>query len=104
MKILWGAEVESKLRELLADTPANYRKYLDPDVRAAAELQAHHLGKSEVDEDAMIRGYITVVPRHLRDGLHEVLGEHNVDLQYYMPVFDEPNLVHHNHTAPTPAV
>lgn len=98
MHLAWGAEVEEKLRELLADTPASYRKYLDPDVRAAAALQAQHLGKSEIDEDAMVRAYITVVPRHLRDGLHEILGEHNVDLQYYLPVFDEPNLIHHNHT------
>lgn len=95
MHIQWSPEVEIKLREMLADTPQAYRKYLDPDVRACAELQAHHLGKSEVDEDAMVRGYITVVPRHLRDGLHEVLTEHNIDLQYYFPVFDEPNPIHH---------
>lgn len=45
----------------------------------------------------MVRGFITSVPRHLRDGIHEVLGQHNIDLQYYMPVFDEPNPVHKNH-------
>jgi hypothetical protein len=95
MHVLWGAEVELRMRELLADTPPAYRKYLDPDIRAAAELQAQHLGKSEIDEDAMIRAYITVVPRHLRDGLHEILSEHNIDLMYYMPVFDEPNMLHH---------
>lgn len=97
MKIAWPAEVEIKLREMLADTPSGYRKYLDPEVRHCAELHAHRQGKSEIDEDAMIRGYITSVPRHLRDGLHEILGQHNIDLQYYMPVFDEPNPVHKNH-------
>lgn len=97
MRIGWASEVEEKLREMLADTPTSYRKYLDPDVRACAELQAHRLGKSEVDEDAMVRGYITVIPRHLRDGIHEVLGQHNIDIQYYMPVFDEANPLDHNH-------
>lgn len=97
MRLAWAAEVEQKLRELLADTPAGYRKYLDGDVRTGAELQAQHLGKSEIDEDAMVRAFITCVPRHLRDGIHEVLNQHNIDLQYYMPVFDEPNLVHKNH-------
>lgn len=97
MHIIWAAEVEEKLRELLADTPPGYRKYLDTDVRACAELHAQRMGKSEVDEDAMIRGYITSVPRHLRDGIHEVLGQHNIDLQYYSPVFDEANPVHKNH-------
>lgn len=97
MKIIWAPEVESKLREMLADTPTGYRKYLDADARTSAELFAHRMGKSEVDEDAMIRGFITAVPRHLRDGIHEVLGQHNIDLQYYEPVFDEPNPVHKNH-------
>lgn len=105
MKIQWNADAAEKLREMLADTPMSYRKYLDADVRACAELQAHHLGKSEVDEDAMIRGFITVVPRHLRDGLHEVLTEHNIDLQQYFPVFDEPNPMQriHKPTIPPPA-
>lgn len=94
MHIAWAAEVEAKLKEMLADTPAGYRKYLDPDVRRCAEMHAHRMGRSEVDEDAMVRGYITTIPRHLRDGIHEVLGQHNVDLQYYMPVFDEPNPIH----------
>lgn len=97
MHLAWASEVEQKLRELLADTPAGYRKYLDADVRICAELHAQRLGKSEIDEDAMVRGFITSVPRHLRDGIHEVLGQHNIDLQYYMPVFDEPNPVHKNH-------
>lgn len=99
MHMIWAAEVEEKLRELLADTPTGYRKYLDTDVRTCAELHAQRMGKSEIDEDAMVRGYITSIPRHLRDGIHEVLGQHNIDLQYYMPVFDEPNPVHkaHNH-------
>ncbi|MEK7538014.1 MAG: DUF2621 family protein [Patescibacteria group bacterium] len=97
MHIIWASEVEDKLRELLADTPPAYRKYLDPDVRECAELHAHRQGKSEVDEDAMIRGYITTIPRHLRDGIHEILGQHNIDIQYYRPVFDEPNPLDHNH-------
>lgn len=97
MHLTWASEVEEKLRELLADTPTAYRKYLDPDVRACAELHAERLGKSEIDEDAMVRGFITSVPRHLREGIHEVLGQHNIDLQYYQPVFDEPNPVHKNH-------
>ena len=97
VKLAWAAEVEEKMRELLADTPMAYRKYIDADIRTSTELHAHRMGKSEIDEDAMIRGYITSVPRHLRDGLHEILGEHNIDLQYYMPVFDEPNPVHKNH-------
>ncbi len=94
MQIVWASEVEQKLRELIADAPITYRKYFDADVKNAARLQAQRLGKSEIDEDAMVRGFITCVPRHLRDGLQEVLGQHNVDLQYYLPVFDEPNLVH----------
>ena len=97
MKLAWAAEVEDKLRELLADTPIAYRKYIEGDFRACTERPAQRLGKSEIDEDAMIRGYITSVPRHLREGIHEILGQHNIDLQYYLPVFDEPNPVHKNH-------
>jgi hypothetical protein len=99
MKLAWASEVEEKLREMLADTPAAYRKFLDPDVRACAELHAKRQGKSEIDEDAMVRAYITVIPRHLRDGVKEILGQHNIDLQYYLPAFDDPNPLdyHHQH-------
>lgn len=86
----WPEEVKEKLRELVADTPLAYRQYLTGCVEIVTEQQAQKLGRSEVDEDAMIRAYIVCVPRHLRDGLHDVLGEHNIDLQYYQPVFDEP--------------
>lgn len=92
----WSEDVREKLRELLADTPLAYRKYLDHCVDEVAQQQAKKLGRSEVDEDAMIRAYITCVPRHLRDGLHEVLGEHNVDLEYYQAVFDEPPPLSHS--------
>jgi hypothetical protein len=98
MHLSWASEVEEKLQELLADTPLAYRKYLDPDVRECAALHAQHMGKSEIDEDAMVRGYITSIPRHLREGVHEILGQHNIDLQFYMPVFDEPNPVHKHHS------
>lgn len=91
----WSDDVEDKLKELLADTPRPYRKYLDGRVEAVAALQAEKLGRSEIDEDAMIRAYITCVPRHLRDGLPEILGEHNVDLEYYRAVFDEPPPLNH---------
>lgn len=84
----WSDEVKVKLSELLADTPAPYRKYVNQ-CPAAAEFQARNLGRSEVDEDALVRGYIVIVPRHLRDGIEEVLSEHNYDLMYYRPVFDE---------------
>lgn len=88
-KIRWAGEVREKLQLLIADTPMTYRKYTDL-TPAAAEAQAKKLGRSEVDEDALIRGYITVVPRHLRDGIEEVLLEHNVDIMYFRPAFDEP--------------
>ena len=89
--MFWPGEVKLKLQELTGDTPPAYRKYVDQYAHAAAENAAKKLGKSEVDEDAMVRGYILSVPRHLRDGIHEILTEHNVDLMYYRPVFDEPN-------------
>lgn len=100
MRILWAGETEERLRELLADTPPAYRKFLDPEVRACAELHAQRMGKSEIDEEAMVRGYITCIPRHLRDGIQEVLGQHNIDVQYYRSVFDEPNPLTHPHRKP----
>ncbi len=98
MSLIWASGVIEKLQEMLADTPRAYRQYLDLDVKQASELHAQHLGKSEIDEDAMVRGFITSIPRHLREGIHEVLGQHNVDLQYYQSVFDEPNPVHKKHS------
>lgn len=91
--IRWHEEARTALQELIADTPMSYKKYLDLAV-PAAEHQAHILGRSEVDEDAMIRGYITAVPRHLRDGIEEPLLQHNVDIMYIRPVFDEPQFKH----------
>lgn len=91
MVMYWPPELTDLLRELIADTPEQYKKYLRQWAAPAAENQAKKLGKSEIDEDCVVRGYITAVPRHLRDGIHEVLGQHNVDIMYYRPVFDEPN-------------
>lgn len=87
----WPPELKELFQQLLADTPEQYKKYVRQWTVPAAEDQARKLGKSEIDEDCVIRGYITAVPRHLRDGIHDVLSEHNVDLMYYRPVFDEPN-------------
>ncbi|MBI3572729.1 MAG: hypothetical protein HY092_00840 [Candidatus Kerfeldbacteria bacterium] len=101
MKIRWPEEVIEKLKELTADTPPSYRKYIDVTAKLAGEQQAERLGRSEVDEDAMVRGYITCVPRHLRDGIEEVLSEHNIDLIYFRPVFDEPQALIHPKTKPS---
>ncbi|MBI2984424.1 MAG: hypothetical protein HYY50_02270 [Candidatus Kerfeldbacteria bacterium] len=80
----------------MADTPPTYRRWLNRQVvRQAAEWQAQKLGKSDVDEEALVRGYIVVVPRHLRDGIEEVLTDHNYDLLYFRPVFDEPTFRDH---------
>src|SRR5262245_8357569 len=92
----WSPEVKERLLELKSDTPITYKQYLEH-CEASAEMQAVKLGKSEVDDEAMVRGYITAVPRHLRDGITEVLSEHNYDLMYFRPVFDEPNFANHNH-------
>jgi hypothetical protein len=92
MKINWSPETLEKLQVLIADSPLQYRAYVNvARVRGSADLQAQKLGKSEMDEEALIRGFITAVPRHLRDGITEVLTEHNYDLIYFRPVFDEPN-------------
>lgn len=91
MQLHWPPELKQLLQELIADTPSYYKKYVTATAALAAENQAEKLGKSEIDEDAVIRGYITAVPRHLRDGIHDVLNQHNVDLTFYRPVFDEPN-------------
>ncbi|MBI5467189.1 MAG: hypothetical protein HY975_03170 [Candidatus Kerfeldbacteria bacterium] len=89
MRTRWPDEVTEKMKALLADTPMAYRKYIEGQIEPEALRQAEKLGRSEIDEDAMIRAFIVCVPRHLRDGIHEVLGEHDIDLQYYGPVFDE---------------
>lgn len=91
MPVYWPPELREFLQELLADTPPYYKKYVTAWAAKAAEEQSHKLGKTEIDQDCVIRGYITAVPRHLRDGIHEVLSQHNVDIAYYRPVFDEPN-------------
>lgn len=98
--IQFPPETKGKLRELMADVPITYRKYLNDDlVIASAQLQAQRLGKSQVDEEALVRGFITAVPRHLRDGLTEILGQHNYDMLYFRPVFDEP-VFQPNHRQP----
>lgn len=89
-------ELREKLREMIADTPLTYRKYLKG-VEESVISQAQKLGKSQVDEEAMVRGFITIVPRHLRDGITEILTQHNYDLLYFRPVFDEPQFLP-NHT------
>jgi hypothetical protein len=100
MKISWPSEVTEKLNEMIADMPLIYHKYLTA-ARPGAEVIAHRQGKSEVDEDSMVRGFITSVPRHLRDGIEETLGQHNFDLQYYRPAFDEPSpLTNHQPNRP----
>lgn len=100
----WPAEVKDKLVALEADTPLQYKRYT-VDAVAAADIQAKKNGRSEMDEDCMTRGFIVSVPRHLRDGIEEVLTNHNVDLMYYRPVMDEPNFPNHlrKHAAPASA-
>ncbi len=94
--MFWSPDMREKLHALIGDTPMNYKKYVSADlVKASTESQAHKLGKSEVDEDSLVRGYITAIPRHLRDGITEVLTQHNYDLLYFRPVFDEPNFLNH---------
>lgn len=90
--------MKEKLAELVADTPMQYRKYVDLGiVETASDWQAKKAGKSEVDEDSLVRGFIVAIPRHLRDGIHETLTEHNYDLLYFRPVFDEPNFLPDQH-------
>ncbi len=75
---------------LMADTPPMHKKYISPKIQAAVELMAQRLGKSEVDEDCLVHAYILCVPRHLRQGIEQVLTEHNYDLLFFSPVFDDP--------------
>lgn len=103
MKIYWPPESKEKMRLLIADSPMQYRKYVNQErIHDSAELQAKKLGKSEMDEEALVRGYITAVPRHLRDGVTEVLNEHNYDMTYFRPVFDEPNYLPSQNQPPAP--
>lgn len=88
--IYWPPEIKEKLHAILADTPAGYRKYADLNVVAAAEEESRRAGRTEMDEEHLIRGFIRSIPRHLRDGIHDILSEHNVDMIYFRPVFDEP--------------
>ncbi len=85
----WSPDLKEKLAGMLADTPPQYHQYIQPNIQHASEQQAKKAGKSEVDEESMVRGFIVSIPRHLRDGIIEVLSQHNFDLLYYRPVFDE---------------
>jgi hypothetical protein len=89
MRFNWSLDGKARLQELIADTPMSYRKYLT-EVKASVESQAHKMGKSEIDEEVIVRGFITIIPRHLRDGIIEILSQHNYDMMYFRPVFDEP--------------
>lgn len=77
------------VKDFLADTPPRLRIHIEPKLEMAVELIAHRQGKSDIDEDAVVRAYILSTPRHLREGIEEVLTEHNVDLIFFRPVFDE---------------
>lgn len=97
----WPPEVKEKLTALMADTPIQYKRYT-ADAIAATEIQAKKAGRTEIDEEAMIRGYIVSVPRHLRDGIEEILTNHNIDLMYYRPTMDEANFPNHLRKNPAP--
>lgn len=90
MSVYWSPELKEKLQALLADVPARHKEYISPKINAAVELIAHRQGKTDIDEDCLVRAFILCVPRHLRDGIEEVLSQHNYDLLYFRPVFDEP--------------
>lgn len=98
----WPPDVKEKLTALQADTPQQYKRYT-VDAVAAGELQAKKIGRTEMDEESMVRGYIVSVPRHLRDGIEEVLSNHNFDLIYYRPSMDEANFPNHLRKNPAPA-
>src|SRR5690349_6950885 len=98
----WPPEVKEKLATLNADTPPQYKRYT-ADAFAAGEIQAKKAGRTEMDEEAMIRGYIISVPRHLRDGIEEILTNNNIDLTYYRPAMDEANFPNHLRKNPAPA-
>lgn len=98
----WPPEVKEKFAAMIADTPMQYRRYTE-DATAVAELQAKKSGRSEMDEESMIRGFIISVPRHLRDGIEEILTNHNLDLQYYRPALDEANYPNHLRKHPAPS-
>jgi len=106
MILSWPDEIKEKMSGILTDMPLAYRKYIDPNIHQAANQIAGREGKSEVDEDLMIRAMITSIPRHLRNGLREVLTDHHIDILYYRQAFDEPNInspINHqsvNHTSP----
>ena len=99
----WPPEIKEKLAAMVADTPAQYHRYTD-DALAVSELQAKKAGRSEIDEEAMIRGFIISVPRHLRDGIEEVLTNHNIDIMYYRPALDDANYPNHLRKNPAPTV
>ena len=92
MKLAWPPEVKEKRHDLVSDMPLSYKKHLEH-LDAATEWQAERAGKSEIDEESLVRGFITVIPRHLRDGIVEVLSQHNFDMLYFRPVFDEPQFL-----------
>jgi hypothetical protein len=93
----WSPEIKEKMTILVADSPMNYKKFFSNGVlEASIESQAKKLGKTDIDEESLVRGYITAVPRHLRDGIEESLSEHKYDLIYFRPVFDEPNFLNHH--------
>lgn len=98
----WPPDVHDKLAVMLGDTPMQYKRYT-ADAKAVAELQARKAGRTEIDEESMIRGFIISVPRHLRDGIEEVLTNHNIDLMYYRPALDEANYPNHLRTHPAPS-
>lgn len=97
----WPPDVKEKLVALNADTPPQYKRYT-ADAAPAGELQAKKAGRTEMDEESMIRGFIVSVPRHLRDGIEELLTNHNIDLTYYRPSMDEANYPNHLRKNPAP--
>lgn len=86
----WSPELKEKLSILMADTPPRHKEYIQPKIEAAVELMTQKMGKSDPDEDSLIHAYILCVPRHLRDGIVQVLTEHNYDMLYFRAVFDDP--------------
>lgn len=99
----WPPELKEKLAAMIADAPRQYHRYTE-DAVAVAELQAKKAGRTEIDEEAMIRGFIISVPRHLRDGIEEVLTNHNIDLMYYRPALDDANYPNHLRQHPAATV
>lgn len=86
----WPPEVKEKLHALMADTPPRHKQYIQPIIKSAVEMIANRLGKSDIDEECLVHAYIVCVPRHLREGIGQVLSDHNYDLLYFRSVFDEP--------------